>query len=165
MINVAITNINKVVLEGQSVNVNVDITNNYNQNKQDVEINLKDFNGNVVDNIILYPSIDEQGQPLTQALEPGATESINLNWSMKAADSGKDFITVSSDDESVKELIIGVFSFSVSSTYLETTGSNYIAQININTNTRKLADAIKPPLEQVLNDFKNEVIAKLEQDL
>lgn len=165
MINVTITNINKVILKGQSVSVDIDVVNNYSESTQDVEIELKDFNNNVVDSVLLYPSTDGQGQPLTASLEPGATESINLSWNIQSSDSGKDYITVSSADESVQELIIGVFSFSSSMTYLEANGSNHIAQINANVNTRELADEIKPYIEQVLNDFQNQVISKLEQEL
>lgn len=165
MINVTIININKVILKSQSVSVDIDVTNNYTESRQDIGIELKDFNNNVVDSVLLYPSTDGQGLPLTASLKPGATESINLNWNMQASDSGKDYITVSSADDSVQELIIGVFSFSTSMTYLEANGSNHIAQINADVNTRQLADEIKPYIEQVLNDFENQVTSKLEQDL
>jgi hypothetical protein len=159
MINVNITNINQVVLEGQLLSVGVEVINNYSVSKQDVVIELLDFNNTVVDSVTLYPSTE------TIEFSAGATENITLTWAIQPSDSAKDYITVSSSDESVQKLVLGVFSVGSNSSYIEAGGNRHIGQITINTYNRIVADEIKPQLDSILNSVEQELVGKITQNL
>lgn len=159
MINVNITNINQVVLEGQTLSVDVEVINNYLESKQDVTIELLDFSNAVVDSITLYPSTE------TARFDAGATENITLSWNMQPSDSAKDYITISSSDESVQEIVLGIFSVNSNSSYIESNGNRHIGQTTISTYSREVADEIKPQLDNILNSVEQDLVIKLEQNL
>lgn len=159
MINVNITSINQVILEGQSLSVGVEVINNYSESKQDVTIELLDFDDTVADSVTLYPSTE------TAEFSAGATENITLTWDIQPSDSAKDYITVSSSDESVQEIVLGVFSVSSNSSYIESNGNRHIGQTTIKTYNREVADEIKPQLDSILNSIEQNLVEKLEQNL
>ncbi|MCF8020858.1 MAG: hypothetical protein K9L62_15880 [Vallitaleaceae bacterium] len=159
MINVNITSINQIVLEGESLSVGVEVINNYSINKQDVTIELLDFSDTVVDSVTLYPSTE------TAEFVAGTTENITLNWNMQPDDSGKDYITISSQDESVQELVLGVFSVDSNSSYIESGGNRHIGQITVGAYDRNVADEIKPQLDDILSSVEQDLVNKLEQNL
>ncbi|MBM7623640.1 hypothetical protein [Sporohalobacter salinus] len=160
MITVTITSINKIVLEGEGLTVDVDVTNNYDTAQQDVVIELLDFDNVVVDSVTLYPSTE------TAEFEPGTTESITLSWDMQPEDSDENTITVQSEDDSAPQNILGVLSYSENITYLESNGSNrHVSQVNFVTYDRSAADTIQNRLQEVISEVGQEVISRLKQDI
>jgi hypothetical protein len=166
MIEVNILNINKVVLEGEPLSVDVEVTNTGTENLQDVEIELLNFSGTVVDSVIISPSTDELGSPLTEEFEAGETEQVNLQWNISIAESDIAEITIQSVDDSVKQLILGTLSFTDGVSYVEQgSEKRLIGQVNVLTGSRDVADKVKTELSSVNSGVKNEVVSNLESTL